>query len=195
MEGKKGREMIRFATSEDGISIAKLVLVILKDMELPFVQEVGEAKTIEILTEAVKDPTYRYWYKRGLVKEVDGKIAGIAFGYPDEEEPIVDNALTRVLTEMGMTDRPLFIDPETFPNEWYLDTICVDEAFRGQGIGSELLDALDRIAKREEKSVIGLCVDQANPNAQRLYERKGFRVVGEQMLSGHRYNHMQKTID
>jgi ribosomal protein S18 acetylase RimI-like enzyme len=42
--------------------------------------------------------------------------------------------------------------------------------------------------------VIGLCVDQANPNAQRLYERKGFAVVGEQMLSGHKYNHMQKNI-
>jgi ribosomal protein S18 acetylase RimI-like enzyme len=186
--------MIRFATSEDGLAIAKLVLVILKDMELPFVKEIGEAKTIEILTEAVKDPTYRYGYKRGLVKEVAGEIAGIAFGYPAEEEAIVDDALALVLKEMGMTDRPLFLDPETFPNEWYLDTICVDEAFRGQGIGSELLDALDKMAKREAKSVIGLCVDQANPNAQRLYERKGFAVVGEQMLSGHKYNHMQKNI-
>ncbi|MEW3520321.1 GNAT family N-acetyltransferase, partial [Enterococcus entomosocium] len=38
--------MIRFAKEEDRFVMAELVLVILKDMELPFVKEIGEAKTL-----------------------------------------------------------------------------------------------------------------------------------------------------
>uniref|UniRef100_UPI00403FA587 GNAT family N-acetyltransferase n=1 Tax=Candidatus Enterococcus willemsii TaxID=1857215 RepID=UPI00403FA587 len=186
--------MIRFATKEDAEAIAKLVLVILKDMELPFVQQVGDQETVAILAEAVNDPTYRYGYQRGLVNEIDGQVAGVAFGYPSEDEPQIDEAFSRVLLARGMEDQRLFLDPETFPDEWYLDTICVDEKFRGQGVGSELLDALPTIAQREGKHRIGLCVDLANPNAQRLYERKGFVVVGQQVLSGHDYYHMQKKI-
>lgn len=187
--------MIRFATKEDGIEIANLVLIILKDMGLPFVAEMGDEKTIEVLAEAVKDPTYRYGYTRGLVKEIDGKIAGIAFGYPSEDEKIIDQGFSQALKQLGMADQKLFTDPETFPDEWYLDTICVNQAFRGKGVGSELLDALPRLAKKEQKQKIGLCVDQGNPDAQRLYERKGFQVVGEQIISGHQYNHMQKELE
>lgn len=187
--------MIRFAVKEDGAEIAKLVLVVLNDMELPFVKKLGEEKTIEVLTEAVKDPTYRYGYKRGLVKEIDGQVAGIAFGYPAEDEGIIDQGFTQALLSLGIEDQKLFSDPEAYPGEWYLDTICVNEDFRGQGVGSELIDSLDRIAQRENKQRIGLCVDQANPNAQRLYERKGFKVIGQQIICGHQYNHMQKELN
>lgn len=187
--------MIRFAEKNDSFAIAQLVLVILKDMELPFVRNVGDEKTIEVLMEAIADPTYRYGYQRGLVKEIDGEVAGIAFGYPAEDEPMIEEPFYRVLEEKGMEKQPLFSDPETLPNEWYLDTICVDEKFRGLGVGSELLDSLEIIVRREKKDKIGLCVDQANPNAQRLYKRKGFKVVAEQVISGHLYNHMQKMIE
>ncbi len=186
--------MIRFATKEDGLAIARLVLVILKDMELPFLELVGEDETVAIIAEAVKDPSYRYGYQRGLVKEIDGQVAGIAFGYPSEDEPFIDQPLSKVLAKFAIEDLKLFIDPETFPDEWYLDTICVAEQFRGRGVGSELLAALDQLARREQKQRIGLCVDQANPDAQRLYERQGFQVVGEQLISGHMYNHMQKEL-
>lgn len=187
--------MIRFAKKEDGLAIAKLVLVILKDMELPFLNEVSEETTTQILVEAVQDPTYRYGYKRGLVKEIDGEVAGVAFGYPASEEPIVDEPLTDILEKYGLDrNMKLFIDLETMPNEWYLDTISVDEKYRGQGIGSELLDALPKIAQRDHCDTLGLNVDLSNPHAKRLYERKGFEGVGQLTLSGHLYDHMQKNI-
>ena len=71
----------------------------------------------------------------------------------------------------------LFIDKETFPDEWYLDSISVSEDFRGQGIGSRLLEALPKLAKKANRSVIGLSVDEKNPKAKKLYERHGFKVV------------------
>ncbi|TVS95539.1 GNAT family N-acetyltransferase, partial [Enterococcus durans] len=49
--------MIRFAKKEDAHEIAPLILVILNDMELPFLQKYGTTKTLEILEEAITDPT------------------------------------------------------------------------------------------------------------------------------------------
>ncbi len=87
----------------------------------------------------------------------------------------------------------LFIDEETLPNEWYLDTICVAEKFRGKGVGSALLEALPKIASRDGYEVIGLSVDRANPHAKRLYEKHGFEVVAQREISGHLYDHSKKN--
>ncbi|MGC6767256.1 GNAT family N-acetyltransferase [Enterococcus sp. LJL128] len=187
--------MIRFAKKEDGPMIAPLVLVILKDMELDFLKEVPETLLLTILEEAAANPDYRYGYKRGLVYELDNKVVGIAFGYPAEDESVIDEPLRQILIKYGLDmNLQLFIDEETLPGEWYLDSIAVDEAYRGYGIGSKLLDSLPEMAEKAGKSVIGLSVDKMNPDARRLYERKGFKDVAERMISGHLYDHMQKKI-
>lgn len=49
--------------------------------------------------------------------------------------------------------------------------------YQGRGVGSEILDVLIESARRGKKSLV-LTVLKENP-AKRLYERKGFRVVGE----------------
>ena len=156
--------MIRSATKEDGQAIARLVLVILKDMELPILEEVSEEQMIDLLAEATAYPTYRYGYQRILVYEHAGE------------------------------DVRLFIEEETLPNEWYLDTISVDERFRGMGIGSKLLDALPEVAKASGKQALGLNVDFDNPGARKLYASKGFKDVTTMTISGHLYNHMQKEV-
>lgn len=93
--------MIRFAQKKDAAEIAPLIMVILKDMELPFLLKYGEEKTLVILKEAITDPNYRYSYSRGLVEEREGKIAGVAFGYTDEEESVIDEPLKAILKKMG----------------------------------------------------------------------------------------------
>lgn len=187
--------MIRFATKEDGEAIAPLILVILKDMELPLLEIIPEDTILTVIAEAVADPTYRYGYQRGLVYEHAGEVAGIAFGYPHEDEPIIDEPLKKVLRKYNLDEEiRIFIDPETLPGEWYLDSISVDEKYRGSGIGSKLLDALPQMAERDGKKIIGLSVDKGNPNAKKLYSRKGFKDVAEMMISGHLYDHMQKKI-
>ncbi|MDN6639949.1 MAG: GNAT family N-acetyltransferase [Tetragenococcus halophilus] len=186
--------MIRLAAKEDRPKIAELILVILKDMELPFLKEVDDQTTLEILEAAMADPDYRYGSHRGLVSEVDGKVAGVAFGYFASEEEKVDESLENVLANHKIGAQSLFTERESFAGEWYLDLLCVDEAYRGQGIGSQLLTAAEEFARRSGASIIGLCVDYENQKAQRLYEEKGFKIVGEQTLSHHLYHHMQKAI-
>lgn len=187
--------MIRFAKKEDGADVAKLILVILKDMELDFLAEFGEEKTLDAIATCFEDPTYRFGYARGLVEEIDGTIAGAVFGYPADKEAIIDRPLKKYLHSQGIEeDTQMFSDTEAFPNEWYLDSIAVDEKFRGQGIGAKLLTAVDRLAMHEGEGVIGLNVDKANPNAKRLYLREGFADAGEIMISGHMYDHMQRKV-
>lgn len=187
--------MIRPAEPKDIPEMMRLVLVILKDMELSLVKELGDTTMIKLLSEASFYPNYRYSYKRAIVKELEGQVAGVAFGYPAADEVVIDELLQQLLAEKSYeVDQKLFLDSEVFPNEWYLDSLVVSHRFRGQGIGSELLAYLPILAKESGQRRIGLNVDLANPQAEKLYVRHGFTYVGKKMISGHEYKHMQKTV-
>jgi ribosomal protein S18 acetylase RimI-like enzyme len=60
----------------------------------------------------------------------------------------------------------------------YLQAICVAPELRGQGLGSALLDFAEERIFREHPNVF-LCVSAFNHGARRLYERRGYRIVGE----------------
>jgi ribosomal protein S18 acetylase RimI-like enzyme len=60
----------------------------------------------------------------------------------------------------------------------YLATICVDDAFRGQGIGRQLLAWTEDFFRPQARHLF-LCVSSFNPRARALYERAGFSKVGE----------------
>lgn len=66
-----------------------------------------------------------------------------------------------------------FVDEET-PEL----SIAVVPSRRGTGLGSELLDALMARARADGYAAISLSVEKDNP-AVGLYERHGFRTVGE----------------
>ena len=85
-------------------------------------------------------------------------------------------------------------DDETGPGDFYYDSVAVDPSYRGSGIGSALFDAMDRRAAELGFDVAGLLVDLDNPAAERLYERLGFRTVGEKDFFGHRMKHKQKSL-
>lgn len=187
--------MIRLAKKEDSKAIAPLILLVLKDMELPLLELISEEDFLSILTEAIQNPSYRYGYSRGLVYEDNGKITGIIFGYTSKEEALIDQPFQKILKNDHFKENiQLFNEQETLPNEWYIDLISVDENCRGLGIGSKLLEEALQVAKKSGEKWISLNVDQMNPKAQRLYEKKGFKKVTELTLSGHMYNHMQKRI-
>lgn len=56
-----------------------------------------------------------------------------------------------------------------------LDSVVVDEASRGHGIGGALVKAALNGARREFCDTLRLTT--ANPDAQRLYEENGFKVI------------------
>lgn len=60
----------------------------------------------------------------------------------------------------------------------YIQSICVAAEWRGHGIGTELIRYAEQRIFRETPNVF-ICVSAFNQGAWRLYERLGYRVVGE----------------
>jgi ribosomal-protein-alanine N-acetyltransferase len=78
----------------------------------------------------------------------------------------------------------------------YVQTICVAPEERSRGIGSRLLHFAEERVFRESPNVF-LCVSDFNPRARALYEKLGYRLVGEltdYVVSGHSEYLMRKTI-
>ncbi|MBQ4051140.1 MAG: GNAT family N-acetyltransferase [Oscillospiraceae bacterium] len=60
----------------------------------------------------------------------------------------------------------------------YLDDFCVQEDFRGQGIGTELLKQAEAIAAARKIGLIVLHVERSNKRAARLYASLGYEEFG-----------------
>lgn len=187
--------MIRMASQKDAAEIAALLWEIFEDMELSLLEKIPKNKLLEMVAEAVAEPVYRYGFTRGIVYEINGEIAGVSFGYPSVDEPFIDEPFRNVLLKNGYNENEkLFVDKEAFPDEWYLDSIVVNQKYRGLGIGSALLGEMDQMALKAGYNTIGLNVDIANPNAKKLYSSIGYKKAAEIVLSGHRYEHLCKTL-
>ena len=201
MQEIKEKVSVKPARKSDAAEIARLVV-----MAWPvdaFLAH-GEGKTVDDLVSLVEEMAARedtlYSYRNTLVAELaqdgycaDGKVVGIMVGY----DGALLHSLRRPVEEafaarFGASDMKW--DDETQPGEFYYDSVAVDPACRGYGVGSALFNAMDRRAAGLGFRVAGLLVDFDNPSAEKLYERLGFRTVGEKNFLGHRMKHKQKNL-
>ena len=60
----------------------------------------------------------------------------------------------------------------------YIWDISVDPEHQGRGFGGAALDAIAALARQRELSGVALSVFVSNPDARRLYERKGY-IAGD----------------
>jgi ribosomal protein S18 acetylase RimI-like enzyme len=60
----------------------------------------------------------------------------------------------------------------------YIASIAVADGFRGSGIGSRMLEYAENLFRPTARHVF-LCVSSFNLRARALYERHGYRAVGE----------------
>ena len=77
----------------------------------------------------------------------------------------------------------------------YIQTVCAAPELRGTGVGTELVRFAEERLFREFKNVF-ICVSDFNHGARRLYERLGFRLVGEltdYVVAGHSELLLRKT--
>lgn len=77
----------------------------------------------------------------------------------------------------------------------YIQTICIDPARRGQGLGSRLVAFAEARILRESPNVF-MCVSSFNRDAQRLYQKLGYQVIGEltdYIVRGHSEILLRKT--
>lgn len=61
----------------------------------------------------------------------------------------------------------------------YLSYLVVNEEYRNQGIGTKMIRYACQLSKKEGFSYIVLKVDNDNTEAERLYKKLGFVVIGK----------------
>ena len=78
----------------------------------------------------------------------------------------------------------------------YIQTVCIHPDRRGQGLGSRLVQFAEERILSEVPNVF-MCVSSFNHAAGRLYERLGYRVVGElpdYIVRGHSEILLRKSV-
>ena len=187
--------MFRYAQEDDVEQILPTLFQIFDEMELEIFGEIGEDIMESVIREGFELPDYRFGLDHILVNEIDGKVAAIAISYPEVEEDDIDIPLLRILRKHGINKDALFSDKEAWPGEWYLDSFAVAPDFQNKGIGTETLKGfIDVIRSRGEK-VLSLNVDVDNEPAKHVYDKVGFKKVGQLYIGSHLYDHMQYNLE
>lgn len=86
------------------------------------------------------------------------------------------------------------IDDETGPGELYIDSLAVNEDYRGNGVATLLLREMIKKTKALGLPAAGLLVDKGNPKAERLYRKIGFGYVADTTWGGHEMHHLQYKV-
>ena len=86
----------------------------------------------------------------------------------DEEDNVCGYAF---LVFKQYVDNNIFTDIKTL----YIDDLCVDEEMRGQGIGTELYQAVLAYAKENQCYNVTLNVWSCNESAMKFYEKCGLK--------------------
>ena len=180
--------ILRRATIDDAAAIARAVTMAFgEDMTRRLCGDRGT----EIIERIVRMDNTQYSYRNTIVCLADGVVAGAICGYDgarlhELRQPALDILHKECGTDIAVTD-------ETGPGEFYLDSVGVMPEMRGLGIGARLLERMRDEAFDAGYKRVGLLVDMINPEAERLYERLGFRRVGEVSFLGHKMYHMQSV--
>jgi ribosomal protein S18 acetylase RimI-like enzyme len=88
----------------------------------------------------------------------------------------------------------IYLDKEADEGDFYIDTVCVADRFRGYGIGSMLLKEAEKTALQKGYSRISLNVAQDNPYAKKLYEQIGYKDEKVIKINEHPYDYMVKIL-
>ncbi len=180
------------ARKTDSSAIARAIMMavgsdICKDLA-------GEDHTladVELLfTRLAEREDTQYSYLNALVAlDDDGAPIGVCVGYDgaglyEMRERFF--ALAKEILDKDYSD----VDDETDASEFYIDTLAVLPKHRGKGVATALLKAMVERARKIGKPA-GLLVDKQNSTAAGLYDKVGFRKVGERPFCYVLMDHLQ----
>ncbi|MGE5574285.1 MAG: GNAT family N-acetyltransferase [Bacillota bacterium] len=136
----------------------------------------------------------RFSYQFATVAEVGDRVVGLLLGYESRwirrlnfnmalQAPFVYGLrwAVRLALHSGSL---VFAIPRPGPGEFYIEHVAVLPAWRGQGIGTQLIAAAEAQAASIGLARCSLDVEMSNTDARRLYERLGYRHVRTCVLRG-----------
>lgn len=122
-----------------------------------------------------------------LTKYIDGQLVGIV-ALDRHGKRFLPIGLRHCLSEYGAWTGLwrylllVFLDHRIQKGELFVDTLVIDEAFRGQKIGADLLASTEEFARQHRCATISLDVVDTNARAKSFYERQGFQTIAFERL-------------
>lgn len=109
-------------------------------------------------------------YDKNQIKEIiSDKTKPVIVAYDEENERVIGYAMC--IFKISKADTAM-CDMKTL----YLDDLCVDESYRGRGIGRKIYDYLIEYAKKEDCYNITLNVWEGNKGAKKFYNKCGLTI-------------------
>ena len=183
--------MIKNAQKQDAKICIKLLNLAMEDIAYKLSGYDDPARSDEILEKFFKSETNRLSYKNVYVYKRDDVIIAAMCAYFGGDAAQLDSEISQHLKALGKDAQ---IEKECFDDEFYIDSIAVDEKFRGQGLAKELI--LHSFAKAKELGYkkVSLIVDVNKPKVRKFYESLGFKFNTKKIINLHEYDHMIKEI-
>lgn len=182
---------LRPATLEDARFVALVMAEAIGDdiMERCPLTTEKDLKKMTMLEALAKHPNTLYSYQRAtLAVDGNGDYLGGLIAYPAEGY-LERRKLTFDLCREWMFFDPDKMDPETVDGEYYLDSLAVLPAYRGQGIARKLLQHGIVEGKRLGLLPVLACSPE-NASAHRIYTSLGFADEGRLFIFGENYLRM-----
>lgn len=186
------RVKFRQATPMDAKQVAPLVIEANGDISNRLTGEVEPWKIEEEMAVLIRRDDNPHSHLYTYIAEIDGKTVGVLVAYSGQDAVQLDKNLNAWLAQKEASFEE--IDPESLPDEFYVDTICILPEFRGQGIGTQFFAYAEELAKQQQFSKVSLNVETQKEAAIRLYERLGFQIHSPWTIIGEPFHHMIKII-
>lgn len=174
MEGISIRNMV----DSDREAVARLVFQGFWQKFLPL-QNMKMTDAVDLIDSFIfSDPSI---YERTYVAVDETQVCGMMMMKRHGDETAYEVSDMKKLLKIGL--RNLFktvvllakMDYKVKEGNLYIETIAVDELYRGQGVGTMLLELADKLAN-QDASIKALClhVIAKNEGARKLYSHRGF---------------------
>ncbi len=142
----------------------------------------------QIVATAFAQPDHDLSHQNVTFAEHDSVIVGMVSGYTAEQHGrSTRESLTRAAGRwnlrmrivLGLASPLMQIIDSIADTDFYLQAIAVDEALRGSGVGTVLMDSLEQRAHASGCTRLALDVSGNNESARRFYERRGMTVESQ----------------
>ncbi len=173
---------IRKAREEDSEFVAKTVLTAL-DMD---------TSDLEWVKASCIDPLSMYSWNKSLIAEEDGKPIGCIISYSGDD---YQNLREYTWSRLWKGVDPAAIRQsaiETYPGEYYLDSLAIEPEYRGRALGKKLMEAAIEEGKNLGYKNFSLLVAVEKPRLKDYYASLGFEDSNEVNFFGHQYQRMIK---
>ena len=138
---------------------------------------------VQIVAHNLSADRDHHTFRDAIVAQSEQKVIGMSLSYPSHFHRISSG-----MREFLPPDRLKHVEnifTSGVENSLYLDTLGVDQEFRGKGIGSKLISLTQKKAGEDGFDALSLIVLADNTGAQRLYHRHGFEIVHHIEMESH----------